>query len=131
MKNYILITLFIFSGFFSFAQDSTGSGGISIGLNFSGVPVTSVSGVDTIYKNALSISPSFGLRSKGGWGIAYSPSFVTSANRPGIYMHTITAGYERYGSKIVDLDFHYSHYFFTNKTSVPFSPLTNEIYLSI
>ena len=87
--------------------------------------------MDTSYKNALSISPSIGLRSKGGWSIAYSPSFVTSGNRSGIYMHNLTAGFERYGSKSFDLDFHYSHFFFTNKTSVPYSPLTNEVYFSI
>src|SRR5689334_21579367 len=105
MKNYSLVTLFTLISFISFSQDSTKSGGISIGLNFSGVPITTISGADTSYINALSVSPSIGLRSKSGWGVAYSPSFVTSGNRPGVYMHNLTAGYERYGGKSFDLDF--------------------------
>ena len=131
MKNYIFVFVFTLMTFFTFAQDSTKSGVISISLNFSAVPVVNISGIDTSYQNALSISPVFGLRSKGGWGIAYSPSIVTSGNKSGIYMHSLSAGYEQYGKKSFDLAFNYTHHIFTNKTSVPYTPLNNEIYFSV
>ena len=131
MKNYLLAGLFTLLTFFSFAQDSTKSGAISISVNFSGVPIVNISGIDTSYQNALSISPAISLRSKGGWGISYSPSIVTSGNTSGIYMHTLSAGYERYGKKNFDLAFNYTRHIFTNKTSVPYTPLNNEIYSSV
>jgi hypothetical protein len=131
MKTYLLAGLFTVLTFFSFAQDSAKSGPISMSLNFSGVPIINISGIDTSYQNALSISPAIGLRSKGGWGISYSPSIVTSGNKSGIYMHTFSAGYERYGKKNVDLAFNYTRHIFTNKTNVPYTPLTNEVYFSV
>jgi hypothetical protein len=45
-------------------------------------------------------------------------------------MHTLTAGYEKYGGKVCDLAFNYTHYFFTNKTSVPYTAISNELYFS-
>ena len=131
MKNYIFVFVFTLMTFFSFAQDSTKSGVISISLNFSAVPVVNISGIDTSYQNALSVSPVFGLRSKGGWGISYSPSIVTSGDKSGIYTHSLSAGYEQYGKKSFDLAFNYTHYIFTNKTSVPYTPLNNEVHFSI
>ncbi|MFI5186428.1 MAG: hypothetical protein ACHQF0_06875 [Chitinophagales bacterium] len=131
MKNYIFPVLFTLWTFFTYAQDSTKSGAISISLNFSEVPVVNISGIDTGYQNALSVSPVIGIRSKGGWGISYSPSLVTSGNKSGIYMHSISAGYEQYGEKSFDLAFNYAHHIFTNKTNVPYTPLNNEVYFSI
>jgi hypothetical protein len=131
MKNYLLAALFTLLTFFSFAQDSTKSKPISISLNFSGVPIVNISGIDTSYQNALSVSPAIGLRSKGGWGIAYSSAIVTSGNKQGIYMHSLSAGYEQYGEKSFDLAFNYTRYFFTNKTSIPYTPLNNEVYFSV
>jgi hypothetical protein len=131
MKNYTIVFVFTLMTFFTFAQDSTKSGVISISLNFSAVPVVNISGIDTSYQNALSVSPVFGLRSKGGWGIAYSPSIVTSGDKSGIYMHSLSAGYEQYGKKSFDLAFNYTHHIFTNKTSIPYTPLNNEVYFSV
>jgi len=131
MKNYSLTALLTLLTFFTFGQDSTKSGAISISLNFSGVPVVNISGIDTSYQNALSVSPVIGLRSKGGWGISYSPSIVTSGNKSGVYMHSLSAGYEQYGQKSFDLAFNYTRHIFTNKTSIPYTPLNNEVYFSV
>ncbi|MDP4261741.1 MAG: hypothetical protein Q8941_04360 [Bacteroidota bacterium] len=131
MKRCLFIFLSIPLVFSSFAQDNTKSGESSISLNFSGVPVVNITGTDTSYQNALSISPVFDLRSKSGWGITYSPSLVTSGQKTGIYVHSLSAGYERYGKKNFDIAFNYTRYIFTDKTSVPYSPINNEIYFSL
>ena len=130
MKNCLSSVLFLLLVSFAFAQDKTKSGTTSISLNFSGVPVVNISGSDTSYQNALSISPSVGLRTKSGWGIGYSPSLVVSGHNPGIYMHALSAGYEQSGKKSFDLAFNYTHYFFTNKTNIPYTPINNEADLS-
>jgi hypothetical protein len=128
MRKHTLFSLFIILSVFTFAQDSNRSGTSSFRLQFSGAPVATFSTVDTSYQNALSISPVLDLRTKHGWGITYSPSIVTSGQRTGIYMHSLSAGYEQYGRKKYDLAFNFTHNFFTNKTSVPYSSLANEIF---
>lgn len=113
-----------------FAQkDSTEYHPFSIGINFTTVPAAQIAGTDTSFQNALSVSPFIELRSRSGWGVVYSPSFASGASTSGIYMHTLSAGYERYGEKHMDVAFAYSHFFFTGKTAVPYSPLSNEVSL--
>ncbi|GAC1482515.1 MAG: hypothetical protein NVS1B13_05890 [Flavisolibacter sp.] len=131
MKFCYFIIVFITISILGFSQDSTKNGSSSISINFSGVPVQQISGIDTSFKNDLSISPVLDLRTNSGWGVSYSPSIVTSAVKSGLYMHSITAGYEQYGKHNMDLVFNYNHYIFTNKTSVPFSPINNELFFSI
>jgi hypothetical protein len=63
MKNYLPVILFTLLAFSTSAQDSTKSGATSISLNFSEVPIVHISGIDTSYQNALSVSPVIGLRS--------------------------------------------------------------------
>ena len=130
MKNYFFALVLILSSISGFTQDSLGSRASSISLNFSGVPTAQISGPDTTYQNSLSISPVLDLRSKSGWGITYSPGIITSGKKPGIYMHTISAGYDGFGKRNFGMSFNYSHFFFTNKTSVPYSPIKNEIFIS-
>jgi hypothetical protein len=129
MKNSALILLIAFSSFVASAQDSSKSNPLSVSLRFSGVPVSNNVETDTSYQTALSVSPTLGLH-KNGWGIVYSPSFVTSGQKQGIYMHAISVGYELDGKSNFEFETHYAHFFFTNNTSVPYSPLNNEIYLS-
>jgi hypothetical protein len=131
MKAYAAAVLFTLSSICSFAQNKDQKGTSAAGLKFSSVPVVSILGEDTSYQNALSISPFLVLRSKKGWGISYSPSMITSGQRTGLYMHSLSGGYERYGDKSFDLAFNYTHHFFTNKTSVPYTSLNNEIYFSL
>ena len=109
------------------AQDKDQKNNNSISIDFASVPIMTTSGIDTSFQNALSVTPILDLRTKSGWGISYAPSFVTSGAHPGIYMHTVSAGYERYGEKNLNIAFGYNHFFFTGQTGVPYSPLNNEI----
>ncbi|WP_298301064.1 hypothetical protein [Hydrotalea sp.] len=77
------------------------------------------------------MSPCFSYRNDNGIGIIYSPKFVIGGATPGIYAHIITAGIEQYDKKIWDYVLDYSHYFFTGNTSIPYTPLNNEIYTSL
>lgn len=113
----------------TFSQDSTRQKITSVGIVFSSVPVQQISGTDTSFGSALSFSPVLEWRAKNGWGLSYSPSLVSSAGNTGIYLHTISAGYERYGSGKMDIAFSYSHFFFTSATTVPYSPLNNDMSL--
>ncbi|MFL5809240.1 MAG: hypothetical protein ACJ749_06935, partial [Flavisolibacter sp.] len=99
-----------------YGQDSTRARSSFIGLDVAGVPVQRISGTDTSFENALSVSPVIDLRTQGGWGISYSPSFVHSARNTGLYMHSFSAGYEQYDKHNMDLVFNYTHFIFTDKT---------------
>lgn len=115
----------------SFAQDSTSKWQLSAGLVIDQVAVTSISGTDTGFVGSLSLSPSVSIRHSSGFGITYSPRYVTGGSSPGVYMHAVTVGVEQYDKKLFDYSFTYSHYFFTNATSVPYSPISNEIFGSL
>ena len=129
MKNQSLTLFLLLLATNCFAQNE-GESSATIGIKFTGVPIISITGTDTTYRNGMSISPGIELRDKKGWGIAYSPSIISSNQQTNIFMHTLTVGYEKYGGKNFDLAFNYTHYFFTNNTSVPYSPISNELYLS-
>ena len=111
------------------AQDSTKKQSFSLGIVVSSVPVQQISGTDTGFVNALSIAPVLELRAASGWGLSYSPSIACSPVSSGIYMHTLSAGYEKYGGKRMDVAFAFNRYFFTSRSAVPYSPLNNEISL--
>jgi hypothetical protein len=126
MKKATLFILSIFATLLSFAQWTP-----SIGLSLGITPTNNIVGTDTTQINTLSIAPLFTIRNKSGWGITYSPNFLTSGAKPGLFMQTIKAGVEQYDKKILDYAANYSHYFFTGNKSVPYSPLNNEISASI
>ena len=110
-----------------FSQDSTRKWTFSVSMGIDPVAVTRISGTDTSIVNSLSISPGFSIRHANGLGFSYSPKFVTGGATPGIYMHVFTFGMEQYDKETFDYAFNYNHYFFTNKTGVPYSPLNNDI----
>jgi len=133
MKSAVISISFLLLFYFSFSQDAkqedkASNRNSSFQLNFSTVPTQSISGTDTSYSNSLSIAPVLDLRSKSGWGISYSPAFVTSKTKSGIYMHTFSGGFERYGNGKTDLAFSYNHFIVTNKTGVPYTPISNEVF---
>lgn len=135
MKNIVSTVSLILLSFLSFAQDTNSNKddkesakNSSFQINFSTVPTQSVSGTDTSYSNSFSIAPILDLRSKSGWGVSYSPAIITSGTKTGIYMHTLSAGFERYGKGKTDIAFSYNHFIATNKTSVPYTPIANEIF---
>jgi len=135
MKNMVSTLCLVLISYLSFSQDTEknkddqGAGKYSsFQINFSTVPTQSISGTDTSYANSFSIAPVLDIRSKSGWGISYSPAMITSGAKTGIYMHTLSAGFERYGKTNTDLAFSYNHFIATNKTSVPYTPISNEIF---
>lgn len=130
MKKYIVLVACSLISILVSAQDSTKERSSFIGLRFSGVPIEKIT-EDTIYQNELSISPIIDLRTRSGWGITYSPSILLTGDQPGLYLHTLSAGYERYGGKSLDIAFNYSRYIFTHNTNVPYSPISNELFLNV
>ena len=126
---YSLVFLFITNN--SHAQDSTKNWQPSIEVNFTAVPTFAIAGMDTSFKNSLSVAPSFVIRNKNGFGVSYSPKFITGGSKPGIYMHEVMAGFEQYGKKRFDFFAEYNHFFFANNTSTPVTPITNELFSGI
>jgi len=130
MKKLFIALLFLVFASYCIAQDSTKKWQPSIGINFTSVPTIHTSGTDTSFQNALSIAPLFGIRSHGGFGVVYSPVFVAGGPNPGIFMHIITIGLEQYSKENFDLVADYSHFFFTNNSSIPTTPINNEVILA-
>ena len=130
MKKFAIAFILLNYTCRSNAQDTIKKWNYSIGINFTNVPVIQISGTDTTYQNALSVAPAFSIRSHSGIGIIYSPAFFTCSSNSGIYMNKITAGFEQYDKKKFDIVAEYSHFFFTNNSAIPFSPISNEIILA-
>lgn len=112
------------------AQDSTKTFQFAAALGFTSVPTFTIIGIDTTYRNSLSVAPVIEIRNKNGLGISYSPKFVAGGSSGGIYVHELTAGLERYDKSLFDIVADYSHYFFTGNKSIPATPITNELYFS-
>lgn len=115
------------SFYFSIGQQDSKAWQASAEVNFSSIPTLHFSGTDTTTQKSLSIAPSFSFRSPGGFGIIYSPYFTTGGSEPGIFMHVVTIGLEQYNKENYQLVLDYNHFFFTGNTSVPSTPITNEI----
>ncbi len=131
MKKNLLLSILLICSISSFTQDSTHKWAFSVNMGFEPVPVYSITGTDTSFVNSLSIAPGFSIRNANGIGLTYSPKFVTGGASPGIYMHALTFGIEQYDKEVFNYTFNYSHYFFTNTTGIPYSPISNEIAGSI
>lgn len=131
-KNILFVFLLILTFFKSYAQDSSKVSKFHfiVGLNFTTVPTLNVSGVDTTFNNSLSASPVFTV-SYNGFSAIYSPKFVMGGSNSGIYMHAISAEYAQYDKPKVDFDLEYTYMFFTGNSSVPYTPLNNEVYSAI
>jgi hypothetical protein len=128
MKNFSMTVLFLALCSYSIGQGLK-NWQPSVEMNFSSVPVFHISGTDTSLQNEISIAPYFTYRSSGGFGVSYSPYFVTGGSDPGVFMHLVTIGLEQYGKKDYELVADYNHFFFTDNSSVPTTPITNEIIL--
>ena len=131
MKTPFLLLFLASTAISAFSQDSARKWQPTIGLELTTVPVLNLPGTDSGIATQFSVAPLIAIRSSGGWGIVYSPRIVMGGANPGIYVHSITAGVEQYDKTQFDYAFNYSHYFFTSNTSVPYSPLNNEIYTAL
>jgi hypothetical protein len=131
-KNILFIFLLILTFCKSYAQDSSSTSKFHFiaGLNFTTVPTLKINGVDTNFVNSLSIAPVL-MVTYNGFSAIYSPKFVSGGSNSGIYMHAVTAGYAQYDKPNIDFALEYTYMFFTGNSSVPYSPLNNEIYTAI
>ena len=134
MKYILLSALILTTSHFQLsAQDSSRDNSklhFTAGVTFVTVPTYNISGTDTSFNNSLSVAPSLGL-GINGFSAIYSPKFVTGGSNPGIYMHAVTLEYSQYDKPIADFAFEYTHMFFNNNPSVPYTPLNNEIYTAL
>lgn len=110
------------------AQDSAHAWRLAVGLDFSTASTYKITGTDTGFSNSLSMAPSISINHKSGFSVSYSPKFILGGATPGLFMHELSAGISQYDKPDFSYAISYSHYFFTGNKSVPYSPLTNEIY---
>jgi hypothetical protein len=127
MKQLILTACLYFFTLGCFAQDSTSASKMQAGIQWNTTPYLSVNGTDTVYSNSLAIAPFLHYYYKG-FGLKYAPYFITSGRKPGIYMQTVTTGYEQYEKETINLDLSYTHFFFSGNAAIPYTPLNNELY---
>jgi hypothetical protein len=109
------------------AQDSTHKWSLTVGLDIGLAGVNKITGTDTSLVNALALAPSISL-GRSNFFIGYSPKFLMGGSNPGLYMHAISAGMSQYDKDAYSYAVTYSHYFFVGNKSIPYTPLTNEIY---
>jgi hypothetical protein len=100
----------------------------SAGINLITVPTYNIVGIDTGFNNSLSLGPTLSLGNSSGFAFSYSPRFVMGGTNKGLYMHAVSVGFSRYDLPVFDYAITYGHYFFTGNKSVPYSPMSNEIY---
>lgn len=118
------------------AQDSTTHESapkwrLAAGLNLVSVPTYNIVGTDTGFNTSLSVGPYLSLGNSSGFAISYSPRFVMGGTNKGLYMHAVSLGFSRYDLPVFDYAITYGHYFFTGNKSVPYSPMSNEIYADL
>lgn len=130
MKKLYLLFVLLASFFSLKAQDSARAWNFSVGLDMGIAPTYKITGIDTGFSNSLSLAPSVSFRHKSGLAFSYSPKFVFGGATPGLYMHAVSVGISQYDKPAFSYAASFSHYFFTGNSSVPYSPLTNEIYTS-
>lgn len=128
MKNYCFLLL-LAGSLSAAAQDSTHKWSLTAGLDIGLAGVNKITGTDTSLVNALALAPSISL-GRGNFSIGYSPKFVMGGSNPGLYMHAVSAGMSQYDKDAYSYAVTYSHYFFVGNKSIPYTPLTNEIYSS-
>lgn len=131
MKKILAATTACLLGLIGFSQTKEDAFKVQTGVQITSTPVYSISGTDTAFVNSLVLAPYLRAFHRSGLGITYSPYFVTSGSKPGLYMQTVSAGYEQYEKANVNLEFNYNHFFFAQNSSIPFSPLNNELYAFI
>ncbi|MGZ3840357.1 MAG: hypothetical protein ACXVMS_00540 [Flavisolibacter sp.] len=128
MKNLTMAVIACSIYLTGFSQSKEKSFNTQAGIQLTSTPVYAISGTDTGFVNSLVWAPYLRLFHQSGWGLTYSPYFTTSGSKAGLYMQTLTGGYEQYEKENVNLEFNYSHFFFSGNGSVPYSPLSNELY---
>ena len=123
----IIILLSLFCYLQSTAQEKTKQFTEQVGLTANTTAAYRISGQDTTLENAFVAAPFFRVMHKSGLGLNYSFNSLLSGTGNKLFMHTASFFYEEY-DKPVNLNFRYTHFFFTNNTAIPYTPITNELY---
>ena len=126
MKKLIVL-LILFSNLQCIAQEKSIKFLVQAGLSVSTTANYAISGRDTTLQNAFTLAPFFRIMHKSGLGINYALNTLSSGSKQTVYMNTATAFYESY-DKPVNLNCSYSHFFFSNNTNIPYTPINNELY---
>jgi len=127
MKQLILTVCFYLFFLALHAQAQSQDSKIQAGIQLSTTPNLAITNTDTVYSNSLSLAPFIRFFDKG-FSLKYAPYLISGGTAPGVYMHTVTAGYEQYDKEILNLDLSYTHFFFTQNPSIPYTPLNNEFF---
>ena len=126
MKNLIAI-LILFSTLQSIAQENSKDFFVQAGLSASTTANYSINGTDTTLQSAFTLAPFVRIMHKSGLGLNYALNTLSSAGKQAVYMNTATAFYESY-DKPVNLNISYAHFFFNNNSTLPYTPINNELY---
>jgi hypothetical protein len=126
MKNLTAI-LILFSSLQSLAQENSKSFFVQAGISASTTANYSINGTDTSLQSAFTLSPFFRVMHKSGLGLNYALNTLSTGGKQEVYMNIATAFYESY-DKPVNLNFSYTHFFFSNNTNIPYTPISNELY---
>ncbi len=123
----IIILLSLFGYLQSTAQEKTKQFTEQVGLTANTTAAYRISGQDTTLENAFVAAPFFRVMHKSGLGLNYSFNSLLSGTGNKLFMHTASVFYEEYDNP-VNLNFRYTHFFFTNNTTIPYTSITNELY---
>ena len=123
----ILLMLSLFSHLFVKAQEKVNPVSFQAGFTTSTTATYHIIDTDTSFKNTFTIAPFLRIMHRSGFGLNYSLNGIASDSGNNIFMHTASAFYEEY-DKPVNLNFRYTHFFFTNNNAVPYTPISNELY---
>ena len=123
-----IITIFcLFSNLYSIAQEKTNNFSGLVGVTASTTAAYRINGTDTALNNAFTLAPYFRIMHKSGLGLNYSLNSLVSGTGKKVLFHTASAFYEEY-DKPVNLNFSFTHFFFTNNAAIPYTPISNELY---
>lgn len=119
--------LILFSNLQGIAQEKSKKFLVQAGLSASTTANYAINGTDTTLQNAFTLAPFLRIMHKSGLGLNYALNTLSSGGRQTVYMNTATAFYESY-DKPVNLNFSYTHFFISNNTNIPYTPINNELY---
>lgn len=130
MKNLVSLFLISTASMHLAAQDSSRiKWSITPGIELNTVPIIDFSKADSA-GSSLSFDPYIKVQSKDGLGIKAQAYLLSSGNPSGYYMTAISPFYSIEKKKI-NFDLSYTHFFMNGNESMPYTPLTNEIYASL
>ncbi len=129
MKRVILISCLFLTPVYLLAQDSaSGKWSLTAGTEINSVATIDPKVVDS-EGSSLSIAPYLKIMLHPGLGISAKTFFVTGGPHPGYYMTALSPFFSADNDRI-GLDTAYTHFFLKHNEAIPYSPITNEVYMA-